>query len=284
MQEVQEYYKKPQKFDDGVYTISNDEYHSSFAFSRSSILNFLRSPFHFREFLSHKKSQSAQMGLGNMLHTLVLEPDTFDERYAVRPNISKATKIGKLAYNQFVGTLMGREEVKEEDVKTARVMASSILNDKYASQLLTDFTPEESIYFTHETGIQCKVRPDAWKREEGIILDLKTTKSATLKSFQSSAIDLGYFLQAAMTYKACLFHKLPWQNFVILAVENTFPYATAIYLMDEEAIEFGVEQFDLAMNNLLPCLLENKAPSYPVRTLSVPRWASVSEDLAGIDE
>jgi hypothetical protein len=50
-------------------------------------------------------------------------------------------------------------------------------------------------------------------------------------------------------------------------------------MMDEEALQFGIDQFNNLKKNLRECLDKDEWPAYPDRDLGVPMYA-----LKNIDE
>ena len=232
-------------YENGIHDISNNEYHASSGISRSSLLEFKRSPYHFWHKYMVERSDSADpsaaLVMGNLIHTMVLEPHKFDDEFVVRPEMDRRTNAGKFAYNQFISTMAGRMSVTKDQVNQADLIANSILTNELCKEMLEGCEIEKSIYFTHlGTGIQCKVRPDAFKG--GLVIDLKTTADASYRSFQNSAYKFGYFLQAAMIDYAFLSQGMKMEKFIFIVVEKEPPYAVAVYVLDEEAIVYGVKQ------------------------------------------
>jgi hypothetical protein len=263
-------------FSDGTHTISNEEYHASAGISRSALMQFKRSPYHYQQrYLVEQtvEEDTAALRIGNLIHTAVLEPHRFADEYIVAPKFDRRTNAGKFAHSQFQSTLAGRIAVSEDEEAMAYAMASVVHGNDLAAALLDDCVIEESIYFTHKsTGLQCKVRPDAWNGS--IVIDLKTTKDACYPAFQRSAFQYGYFLQAGMIYEALRSVDIVMEKFVFLAIEKKAPYPMAIYTLDDEAIDYGVNQFNSLMEQFANCHEKNKWPGYPLMNLCVPNYAN----------
>lgn len=263
------------KYDDGVYDISNDSYHESRGLSRSALMEFKRSPFHYQQkyLVEHEpKPATPAMIMGNLIHTLTLEPSKFDNEFVVMPKVDRRTKDGKHIYNVFQGTLCGRLAISEDDYQKAQAIAEAVRRHPLAESLLDGCLVEQSIYFTHQvTGIQCKARPDAWLGQ--IVVDLKTTADASFRAFQSSAFKYGYFLQAGLIREALYSINIEMERFVFIAVEKEFPYAVGIYILDDEALDYGVNQFNELMTNYASCLEKNNWPCYPLQNLTLPKYA-----------
>lgn len=294
---------KPQ-YDNGVYTISNAEYHASHGVSRSALMELRKSPYHYwYKYINpdfEKPEPTPAMQLGSLVHTMVLEPELFDSEYIIKPEttpIPKALKlkdVGREAYDanktereaisaandleleRFQKAAENKTIVSRETYEQANAMKEAVLNDETARNLINDAQIERSIYFTHEpTGLQSKVRPDAWLGT--VVTDLKTVRDASFRAFQNEAYKLGYFVQAGMIYKSLQSIDITMEKFVFMCVEKAPPYVTATYVLDDEAIDYGVILFDSLMERLKECCEQDRWPSYPMQTLSVPNYAKYDE-------
>ena len=264
------------KFQNGVHNIANDEYHSSMGLSRSALMEFKRSPFHYwHKYMvdtDRRVEPSTAMVMGNLVHTMVLEPHKFDSEFVMRPEMDRRTNAGKQAFNAFSMTLAGRQSVTYEQVEHANAIQKAIIENDLAFALLQECDIEQSIYFTHQaTGIQCKCRPDAWN--VSIVIDLKTTADASFRAFQSSAFKYGYFLQAGMIHQGLASIGLSLEKFVFMVVEKEKPHAVALYVLDDEAIDFGVNQFNTLIESYAQCQQNDKWPSFGLQVLTIPNYA-----------
>lgn len=269
-------------YENGIHDISIDDYHNSLGLSRSALMEFKRSPFHYwYKFLCNpdiNSDSSNSMDFGNLVHCLVLEPHKFHDNFLIKPAMDRRTNAGKLAFNQFTSILAGRIGVTHEQIEQANAIAKAVKDNEIANALLTDCHIEKSIYFTHsDTGIQCKARPDAWNGS--IVVDLKTTNDASYRAFQASAFKFGYFLQAGMIYKALFSIGVIMEKYVILAVEKEPPYALAIYDIDYESINYGIGQFDKLMTSFAHCQKNDKWPGFGLQTLTIPGYANFEVEM-----
>lgn len=273
--------KESQQNRNGVYDISIEEYHNGDGISRSTLVEYLRSPFHYWYKANHKEvmvkpeviKKTNALEFGNALHTFVLEPDEFHNRYAVFEKINRATKAGKGAYAQFLEQAFGKELICSEAYAEIIEMGKSIQSNELAREVISDAWYEKSIYWTDdETGLLCKVRPDIW--HNNMIGDLKTTVSASYRDFQRSILSYGYHIQAGMIYEALrVVNKQVMNNFVYVAIEKEPPYALAVYQLDELALEQGVRVFKDILRGIRRCIDENNWPSYDSGLITLPTWA-----------
>lgn len=293
------------KLNNGIHDIINEVYHKSEGLSRSALWEFKKSPWHYwNKYLNPNaipEKPSASMKLGDLLHTLVLEPRTFCEKYTLEPVLLNIPKVGllkdlgrdeyeiqkKLREHALLGnqilldkfakeTICGRETVSREIYEEAKAMAERVLSDDTAAALFRDVKIENSIYFNHQTtGIQCKSRMDAWTGS--LITDLKTCKDASYRAFQSSAYNYGYYLQAGMMKVALASIGIELEKFVFYCVEKSQGYPCVYYLLDDEALDYGVNQFNNLMEKFARCLESNKWASYEPQTLYLPNYSKYED-------
>lgn len=301
--------KKPERpfYAPGWYKdLSNEEYHGSFGFSSSNLKKLCeRTPAHLKYESRHPREATANMKMGTLVHTLVLEPEAFEREYIIEPQgLEKPTQANFESKNPKPQTVAkinrwlawekeseGRQTLKQELYDQARFMADSVLNHPIASVLLQDVISESSIYWWYknrdpddetEYRIMAKVRPDAISIAHDCLIDLKTTTDASYTGFQKSVMYFYYHLSAAMYLdgvnqcKVLLeeMRKFAYTSFVFICVENQPPYECAVYELDKRALEIGKQLYRRAMLNLHRGK-ENNWPGYPedIRILELPSWA-----------
>lgn len=263
------------KYAPGVHIISNDDYHSSAGLSRSALKLFSRSPAHYwHEYINPKYQKlepSPAMVMGNLVHTLSLEPHLFDVEYAIAPEVNKRTKAGKAEWDEFTLLAGPRTVITTEDYTIAKDMADAIRINQVFNACMHDAKVEHSIFFEHlETGLMMKARPDIW--DGAVVADIKTTADASPSSFQRDAVSHGYFLQAAMINEALLSLQLELENFFFICVEKKPPYAVAVHVLDKEAIEFGSRQLSKLAKEFKCCISQDRWPAYKPNVLKVPAY------------
>lgn len=273
-------------FESGIHEISNQDYHASEGISRSALMKFKKSPYHYwYEYLDETpvvKESSPALVFGELLHTWCLEPNQFEERFVVAPTVDKRTRDGKAIWGRFTSAAEAQNltVITQEQFDLAEDMTLVLRQNSLIEGLIADAKIESSIYFNHSlSGLQCKVRPDIW--HGSIIGDLKTTVDASYRAFQGSAYKYGYYLQAGMIHEALQTIGIEMEKFIIIAAEKDSPYAFALYILDEEAVKYGVQQFDLLMENMARCKERNEWPGYGIRNLCIPQWAKIDDLIGG---
>ncbi len=266
---------------DGIYDITNDEYHASGGISRSKLMLLDKSPYHFwyetLSGLAQKKESTPAMSIGSAFHTLLLEPSKFTEEFAILPKADRRTMQGRQEYELFMKESAGKIALTDDQFVKVNNMVALVSKHEIVETLLNEAQFEQSIYWTDkETGLQFKTRPDIWSSK--MVVDLKTTADASPRAIQASAIKYGYLIQAAMTYEACKVIGKPFEMFVILACEKEVPHVPSVFMLTDDALQFGLDQFEKYKKILKQCLDSNKWPGYPVQELSIPKYATISEE------
>lgn len=282
-------------FEDGIYEITNEEYHASSGLSRSALMVFKELPMHYwHQYLSgdyEPPKPKEGYHVGSVLHTLVLEPEKFESEYFRGTKWNKATKIGKAGHAADMQAANGRIIVDAPTIEKVEAMRDALFSNPIIANLLKNepglsFVEQSYFWTDPETGIQCKARPDMLRLLiEPVIVDLKSCDDASPRGFQLSAIKYGYYLQMAMIFealKACgSFNKydgnsispLIFKRCMFACVEKAPPYPTAVYMMQDDALHYGLGQFHSLLRQYKACQENGKWNDYGVQMLGVPRWA-----------
>jgi hypothetical protein len=172
-----------------------------FKLSFSALHAFSVSP---REFIRYKLQErvtTPAMLLGKAVHCLVLEPDEFDKRFFVMPDVSASTKEGKAEwakiYSKFVGEIPADakftkgeiiEAVKEAvgvqvlDAKTAKsaeMRARQLRNNRASAHILNQLEVTETKVECVIDGISFRGIIDGYSEHANIIADVKIMPNAT---------------------------------------------------------------------------------------------------------
>lgn len=267
-------------FENGSHQITNENYHLSLGLSRSALWTFKKSPaLYWHEYLNPdyvKPETTPAMLLGELVHNLVLEPEKFDDEFKVSPNLDRRTKQGKADWDTFLKETEGRNIITHDQFELAQMMQQRLIQNNTFMALLDNAKVEQSIYFTHDrTGLQCKVRPDIWNNN--IVTDLKTTEDASPRAFQSSAYKYGYFLQAAMIHEALRSLGIKMDKFVFACVEKKEPYLEALYVLDQAALDYGLNLFNKLMDDYAACLIKDEWQGYGIQSLTLPNYANYED-------
>lgn len=261
--------------------MDNTAYHAHPAVSKSHLDLIARSPLHYwARYLDPDRvapEPTAAMRLGTALHTHVLELSRWDEEIAVAPPMDRRTKAGKESWAAFEAAATGRTVITADDAEEVMAMGRAVMRHPAAAMLLGLPGKAETTHMWTDasTGLECKCRPD-WLTDDGsIVVDLKTTKNASIQGFKRSVVDYRYHVQAGW-----YLHGLEQatgrrpDQFIFICVESTVPYACAVYAADAEMIERGHDQAMRDLAKLAVCKAADHWPSYSdqIETISLPGW------------
>jgi len=270
----------------GIHTgISNEEYHAGSAISKSGLDLVARSPLHYwaanldpnRE----PREETPAMAFGTAVHTAILEPETYRDRYVVMPKVDRRTKEGKAIAEAFEAQAAQNNAQlisQIDDEKIDRIM-HSVHDHPVAKKLLATGIAEVSAYWTDsETGVECRVRPDWLIADPLAIVDVKTTQDGSLEGFRSSSWKWRYHTQAAFYLDgiAAATGERP-DSFMFLVVEKDAPFAVSVFYADPEFLIAGREEYRRCLRIYAECLASGKWPGYStdIRAVGLPKWALV---------
>ncbi len=262
-----------------------------------------RSPAHVHG--SEPKS-SPSLAMGTPVHSAVLEPKTLATDYVVAPNVSRNTNAGKAELVAWMCEVVGVEPpisnqkaegrrldeqiallqpilddkgltlITAQQHEQAQVIAKAVHAHPVAGPLLWDVEAEVTLLANDpRTGQLVKVRADALKTSNDLILDLKTAENASFNAFARAAGRYQYHLQAAL-YRwvySWVIGRTP--GFIHIVVETAPPYGVMVYDLDGEAILHGEARARTALNRWAECERSGHWPSYTpeIVSLSLPKWS-----------
>ncbi len=255
-----------------ILRIPAAEYHAIAAVSNSLISRILKSPAHARAYLDGATDeQTPAMAFGTAFHMAALELEKFYADYALF-EMDGRTKEGKAAKQAIIDA--GQTIISKSDYDTIEGMCAAIMQHPTASALLEGGEAESSYIWTdHDTGLDCKCRPDSIKGH--VIVDLKSTEDASPAGFARSVAAYGYHRQAAH-YMA----GTQAEHFYFVAVEKKAPFAVAVYELDALALDQGWREVRRALDYWNDCTTAQMFPGYQeeIVTLGLPTWA-MKEDV-----
>ena len=260
--------------------LTNSEYHADPAISKSGLDLIHKAPaVYWDQKLNPRaeKQETAAMRLGSMIHMRVLERELFGSTYAHAPAVDRRTKAGKEAWQSFIDANPGKEIMSDDEGILVEKIGRAVDKSEIASSLLKGAEIESS-FFWEKDDLKMKCRADAI-RENGVVIDLKTTTDASPRGFLRSVMNFRYHVQAAY-YLDGISQFQPATSFVLIAVEKTPPYLVGVYMMPEQLIEHGRQEYKKDLHTFARCLESDSWPGLPdsIQVLDVPGWIDGSGD------
>ena len=237
--------------------------------SKSALDRIERSPAHYK--YAPWKEPTRAMVIGSAIHTAVLEPDTFAERYT----LTQAAKRTDKAYRDAVAERGPDYTLTATEASHIVGMQAAVHAHPEASKLLRacDAFEVSGFVVDPETGLQLKSRPDGLN-DAGLIIDLKKCQDARADAFSRAVAAYGYHRQAALYSDQYQWITGKRPEFVFVAVEEEPPHAVAVYRLDDESIEIGRHEYRRALSLLAECRRTDSWPAYSddCEVIGLPGW------------
>jgi hypothetical protein len=268
-------------------------------FSKSLCQYLKRSPLHLRHYLDNPDYYvDSKMVFGNLVDTLLMEPDKFGDQFVLQPATytsekgevkawTMQSKTCKSLYDQMLRS--GKIMVKYEDLERAKEIIKNITNHPTASKWLKGEKQVSLFWEDPETKIPCKGRMDIWIPGERIV-DLKVTGNLEPGAFQRIAYQMGYNVQAAIYHDAIhLIEKGKYPEDICLAyslivAEADPPHDVVCFNYGMTSMLIGRSAYRQALDTYADCIRMNQWPGYSsvAEELESPFWAIKKYEEEGI--
>jgi len=234
------------------------DYYANRALSHSKLSCLAQNPMEFKmryvddpPTLPPKESDAFAMG--HAVHCIALEPEKFDERFAVAPKVDRRTTAGKVAWAEYLADCEGKTVLDEQDHADAIACVQALNNHAEFATIMAQPRRVEVPFEFDLFGHRFKAKPDCIVDSMRLIVDIKTTDDASPHRWQWSAVDYGYHRQAWLYRNAIeLSHanKKPVTEsyrFVFAVVEKPkpstrgIPPTVALYELDSDTMRMGCE-------------------------------------------
>ena len=237
--------------------------------SFSSLKQFDKSPSHFLQYKRREFKSSAAMRIGTLTHLSILEPDEFKSKVVVT-DLSRRTK----AFKEFESENTGKEIITENEAASIQGMTDAVANMSKAKKLIHNADEVEKMHTWKYRGFTFRGVPDAVAGDS--IIDLKTTKDATPRKFESDAFRMLYHMQAAAYISGLNSKGYNIKNYYIVSVETTAPYPVTVFKLSDELIDRGFLKLDSVIDKFQGWD-GNECGYHDANTqvvMNVPSWAS----------
>ena len=267
-------------------------YHRHPAVSKHGLDAFRKAPAYYQWQRANHKAPTPAMSFGSLYHTVVLEPETLTQLYAVVPEDApkRPTRVQREAAKPSLSTIeaiawwedferatSGKQIMDQGEINKCHAMRAALLRNKAAANALEErlYTEASLFWLDGQTGVQCRARPDII-RADGLVVDVKTCADASPDAFQRAAWNFGYYRQAAYYLHALetITGERP-KAFVFVAQETEPPYLNAVYVASPTMIEVGMGEIREDLRRFAKCLQTGVWPGLPEapQELTIPAWA-----------
>lgn len=227
--------------------MTEKEYRQHPAVSRSELWRIRESPEKFKYFKEHPRESTPALVLGQALHKLALQPQSFYDEFAVSEAFDRRTKVGKEAYTAFCEANANKTIITAEQFEQINGMVKSLYSNPLSRNLLMSGGEREKEYFWVDefTGEECKCRADLVTTidELPLVVDIKTTTCADTDAFMREAVKYGYDFQCGMYCEGIDKCDGVEHGFCIIAVEKDEPYSVNVLLADKNFRTRGADLY-----------------------------------------
>lgn len=241
--------------------VTDKNYYQDHMYMSNSMLKLFmdKCPRFFEHATANPLPTTKAMRFGSAFHMLVLEPNEFNNHYAVEPDgIDRRTTLGKTTLLKFNERLNGRESIAHKDYTLMQNMNTHLkANTHYP--LLENCNQFEQIYlWKNETqGILCKGKLDAVNTTAKYIVDLKTTNNASPEVFKDIIIERKYHMQAAFYCDA-----LGYNTYYIYAIEKSAPYCMCVFKLSKDMLKEGRRLYTEAISAYIAYNMDRSLTDY----------------------
>lgn len=257
--------------------------------SKTNLVYFMKSPFHYwANVLSPDAppfKETDAMRVGKAFDSLLLTPNLFEQNFACAPDVDRRTKDGKAIYEEFIQLNQGKTIISNDQWDTIHLMYKSVLSNPTAKMLL-DLPGEPQKYLEWNdslTGAPCKGYSDKFcaNGSEYLILEVKSVEDASPEAFGKAVINYYNDLQASLYVDAFEAMGYGRPAFIWIAVENKYPYQTALYYAPENLLQSGTDRYRPYLKKWMECLENNEWPGYSdkIEVLQTPSWFNYKNNL-----
>lgn len=227
-----------QKITQGIYPLMTDEeYFGSAELTNSDFRLLAESALHHK----HKDLfalEGDKFIFGSALHCSVLEPDLFEDRYAVETfegsDLNKNSNAYKEAKSAWLETVKDKHVLTADQWDQIKKMTTNV--NAIMGPFLNGGDPETAM-FADMDGVFMSGKADYINHDLRYIFDLKTT--ASIKKFGTSAVDYNYISQSALYVDLMREITGKEYSFAFILVETTAPYMVSLHTAGPEMIEIG---------------------------------------------
>jgi hypothetical protein len=261
----------------GIHTLAFEDYQKASGIS-NTMLKWLSAPYTPAHFKARwidgtiVEEETPALRVGQLTHRVILEPDTLEGAFWVKPDgMNFTTKDGKAWRDEH----QDRPIITADDATAVKAMREAVHAHPVARRLIAHSQKEKNLFAEDAKGTLRKARLDLLPDSGNALPDLKTCLSAHPDEFAKAIFNNGYFRQAAFYLALTKLLGMEFSTWLFIAVEKTPPYAVNVVQLDQLAIEYGATLINADLQIYRNCVESGEWPAYGggVNHVSLPPWA-----------
>lgn len=224
------------------------------------------------------RTEKKVFDMGHAAHELILEGGL--KTVTVLDFDSFRSKAAQTARDEVYAA--GGTPMLERDLTAAYAMEKAVRSHELANSLISDGRPEVSaLVWDDEYKIWVQARFD-WLRNDGLIVDLKTSRSGTPADFNRDIAKFYYHLQASLYLRAAELLGLNPQGWRWVVVQADAP--NNVYVIEYSEVDrlTGDQRMHTALRKYADGIHTGVWPAFPDLYLSeLPAYASYDGEDEG---
>ncbi len=253
--------------------------------SFSSLKRFAESPDHFISYKRQVFTPTDAMLAGQVVHALILEPETVPEKYSI---FEGATRRGKI-WDEFKAVAEHDKKtiIRKVDFDAAQITADRIRKNDIVRNMLENVDQVEQLieWTDAETGVKLKGFADMvgapW------FTDLKSGADTDPDKFSRNAYDQKLPLQTALYFDGLQANGIDVNEMFIVRFGMSDPFPVVVYQPTESFIQYGHAMKRRLLKkwvewNGFPAGIEFHT-GQTIQPLTIPRWAKPEPDMIKTD-
>jgi hypothetical protein len=251
------------------------EYRKIRAVNFSTLKAMADSPRAYRYAVQMPREDTPAMLMGRAVHCAVLEPDRFDDAFAIYTGARRAGKD----WIAFKDEHAGLDILKPAERVTAMCIRDAVRDEPRAMRYLETGRAEIVLQWTSQ-HTQLKARLD-WISGDGVLVELKTTRTIDPRRFFADATRRYYHAQLA------------WYNWgagvcgntitavKMIVAQNQPPYDVAVWNAPDAVLARGEDEYLSWLDRLWECRERDEWPGVQEEEtdFELPAWADSDDEL-----
>ena len=227
---------------------TDEEYYADWKYVTNSQLGYLKKGWEYYLMMKQGgKVDSLALRFGNLVHTLILEPKEYQNKFIVfnkedRPDPSK-TMLSKLNRGwkdkvELDAKNSGKILLTMDQYQLGLNLRDKLVGVKEVKDILDNSQKEvPKCWVDFNTMVECKGKADIVVDGGDMLVDIKTT-SKPVTEFIKSAYRYNYHRQAAFYLDG-----FGAKEFMFIVIETQAPYQVGIFRCTDNFIEQGREEY-----------------------------------------
>lgn len=220
---------------------------------KKSIAHYL----HYKQQPPEERETTTAQALGIAGHTLLFEPETFEEKFLVTPSDNWRLKENTEARDS--AEKQGKLGIKPSELADSQEMVSAIKEHPIAGKMIEltgNYEVESTSLFKYSPGedippFDMRVRFDYINHDKAYFLDLKTIEDcSTTHKVINSIMNYEYYRQMGLYSLAAYISYNKFYEGRIIFAEKKAPYGIKVFKLDDSLFQYALKEINELLQKL----------------------------------